>query len=83
MEEAIQQSAKEESLKATMKACKNKFYNTEYVLNYIPTIYFTTKIYFILILILRSDGNIEKELMSDFIIPEAYRIIMHEKQNLN
>jgi len=34
-------------------------------------------------MISRSDGNIEKELMSDFIIPEAYRIILRERQNLN
>jgi len=35
------------------------------------------------ILISRSDGNIEKELMYDFIIPEAHRVILEERQNLH
>lgn len=85
MDEAIQQSAKEESLKATMKSCKNKYYNAEYVLRYNIYIlfYVITKICLILILISRSDGNIEKELMSNFIIPEAHRVILEERQDLH
>ncbi|KAF0755522.1 Uncharacterized protein FWK35_00022767 [Aphis craccivora] len=59
MEEAIKQSAKEESLKAMMKSCKTKFYNIE------------------------SEKNIEKELVSNFIIPEAHKVIMRESQSLN
>ncbi|KAL4089273.1 hypothetical protein QTP88_024330 [Uroleucon formosanum] len=59
MEEAIQQTAKEESLKATMKSCKNKFYNIE------------------------SDRNIASDLMSNFIIPLAHRVISGEREYPN
>ena len=83
MEEAIQQTAKEESLKATMKSCKNNFYNIEYVLHY--SIYFLTNklLYFILILISRSDRNIANDLVSNFIIPLAHRVISGEGQYPN
>jgi len=82
MEEAIQQTAKEESIKVTMKSCKNKFYNNEYVFHY--TIYFITNILcLILILISRSDRNIANDLMSNFIIPLAHRVISGERQYPN
>jgi len=82
MEETIKRSAKEESLKEMMKSCKNKFYNIEYVYCFaLYSIYFIAKMCLILILISRSDKNIEKELVSNFIIPEAQKVILRESQN--
>jgi hypothetical protein len=84
MEETIKRSAKEESLKEMMKSCKNKFYNIEYVYCfalYSNSIYFIAKMCLILILISRSNKNIEKELVSNFIIPEAQKVILRESQN--
>lgn len=51
MEEAIKQSAKEESLKAMMKSCKTKFYNIEYVNCFVLLCLLYWIIYFTLILI--------------------------------
>lgn len=83
MEEAIKQSAKEESLKAMMKSCKTKFYNIEYVNCFVLLCLLYWIIYMILIIISRSEKNIEKELVSNFIIPEAHKVIMRESQSLN